>query len=71
MDTEKTIRRIGVPFGAESIVVLTLRDDRIEEITAFRTPELFPLFGLPERLATLQPPEDGHNLEDTMGGRTA
>ena len=51
--------------------MLTLRDDRIEEITAFRTPELFPLFGLPERLATLQPPEDGHNLEDTMGGRTA
>ena len=33
-------------FVAESIVVLTLRDDRIEEITAFRTPELFPLFGL-------------------------
>ena len=58
-------------FGAESIVVLTLRDDSIEEITAFRTPKLFPLFGLPERLATPQPPEDGHNLEDTMSWRTA
>jgi RNA polymerase sigma-70 factor (ECF subfamily) len=33
-------------FEAESILVLTLRDDRVEEITAFRTPELFPLFGL-------------------------
>jgi RNA polymerase sigma-70 factor (ECF subfamily) len=58
-------------FAAESIVVLTLRDDSIEEITAFRTPELFPLFGLPERLATPQPPEDRHNLEDTMSWRTA
>jgi len=35
-------------FEAESIVVLTLRDDRIEEITAFRTPELFRHFGLPD-----------------------
>jgi RNA polymerase sigma-70 factor, ECF subfamily len=35
-------------FEAESIIVLTLRHDSIEEITAFRTPELFPLFGLPE-----------------------
>jgi RNA polymerase sigma-70 factor (ECF subfamily) len=39
-------------FQAESIIVLTLRDDSIEEITAFRTPELMPLFGLPERLPT-------------------
>src|ERR687897_2316847 len=37
-------------FGAESIIVLTLRDASIEEITAFRSPELFPLFGLPEQL---------------------
>jgi RNA polymerase sigma-70 factor (ECF subfamily) len=37
-------------YEAESIVVLTLRDDRIEEITAFRTPALFPRFGLPEQL---------------------
>jgi len=39
-------------FEAESILVLTLRDQRIEEITAFRTPEVFPHFGLPERLPT-------------------
>lgn len=39
-------------FEAESIVVLTLRADRIEEITAFRTPELFPRFGLAERIPT-------------------
>jgi RNA polymerase sigma-70 factor (ECF subfamily) len=38
-------------FEAESILVLTLRDERIEEITAFRTPEVFPRFGLPERYA--------------------
>jgi RNA polymerase sigma-70 factor (ECF subfamily) len=39
-------------FEPESIIVLTLRRDFIEEITAFRTPELFPLFGLPEQLPT-------------------
>jgi RNA polymerase sigma-70 factor (ECF subfamily) len=38
-------------FEPESIVVLTLRADSIEEITAFRTPALFSLFGLPEQLA--------------------
>jgi RNA polymerase sigma-70 factor (ECF subfamily) len=37
-------------FGAESIIVLSFRGDRIEEFTAFRTPELFPLFDLPEEL---------------------
>jgi RNA polymerase sigma-70 factor, ECF subfamily len=37
-------------FRPESIIVLTLRDHRIEEITAFRTPDLFPRFGLPEQL---------------------
>ena len=31
--------------------VLTLRGDEIADVTAFRTPELFPRFGLPERLA--------------------
>src|SRR5215217_1622959 len=31
--------------------VLTLRDGRIEEITGFVAPELFPHFGLPESLA--------------------
>jgi RNA polymerase sigma-70 factor (ECF subfamily) len=35
-------------FEAESIVVLTLGDSSIEEIMAFRSPELFPRFGLPE-----------------------
>ena len=30
----------------------TLRAASIEEITAFRSPELFPLFGLPEQLPT-------------------
>jgi RNA polymerase sigma-70 factor (ECF subfamily) len=44
-------------FEAESILVLTLRAEHIEEITAFRTPEVFPRFGLPEQL----PPE----LQDT------
>jgi RNA polymerase sigma-70 factor (ECF subfamily) len=39
-------------FEAESILVLTLRDERIEEITAFRTPDVFPRFGLPEQLPT-------------------
>ena len=39
-------------FGAEFIIVLTLRAASIEEITAFRSPELFPLFGLPEQLPT-------------------
>jgi RNA polymerase sigma-70 factor (ECF subfamily) len=34
-------------FEPESILVLTLHDDSIEEITAFRNPELFPRFGLP------------------------
>jgi RNA polymerase sigma-70 factor, ECF subfamily len=31
--------------------VLTLRGDEIADVTAFRTPELFPRFGLPERLS--------------------
>jgi RNA polymerase sigma-70 factor (ECF subfamily) len=39
-------------FRAETIIVLTLRAASIEEITAFRSPELFPLFGLPEQLPT-------------------
>jgi RNA polymerase sigma-70 factor, ECF subfamily len=43
--------RRGV-FEPESIVVLTLRGDSIEEITAFRTPELFSRFGLPEQPPT-------------------
>jgi RNA polymerase sigma-70 factor, ECF subfamily len=39
-------------FEAESILVLTLGGDRIEEMTAFRTPEVFPFFGLPLHLPT-------------------
>jgi RNA polymerase sigma-70 factor, ECF subfamily len=39
-------------FEAESILVLTLRDEHIEEITAFRTPDVFQRFGLPEQLPT-------------------
>jgi RNA polymerase sigma-70 factor (ECF subfamily) len=37
-------------YEAESILVLTLRDDRVEEITAFRTPEVFARFGLDDHL---------------------
>jgi RNA polymerase sigma-70 factor (ECF subfamily) len=39
-------------YRAETIIVLTLQAARIEEITAFRAPEFFPLFGLPEQLPT-------------------
>jgi RNA polymerase sigma-70 factor (ECF subfamily) len=39
-------------FEPECIVVLTLRDHNIEEITAFRNPELFLRFGLPEQPPT-------------------
>jgi RNA polymerase sigma-70 factor (ECF subfamily) len=37
-------------FEPESIVVLTLCGEGIEEITAFRSPDLFARFGLPEQL---------------------
>jgi RNA polymerase sigma-70 factor (ECF subfamily) len=39
-------------FRPETIIVLTLRGPRVAEITAFRSPELFPLFGLPEQLGS-------------------
>ena len=39
-------------FRAETIIVLTFGGARVEEITAFRSPELLPLFGLPEQLPT-------------------
>jgi RNA polymerase sigma-70 factor, ECF subfamily len=47
-------------YRAETIIVLTFQGARIEEITAFRSPEFFPHFGLPEQLtndvsATTQP----------------
>jgi RNA polymerase sigma-70 factor (ECF subfamily) len=37
-------------FAPTSIEVLTLAGDRVEEITAFASPELFPHFGLPTEL---------------------
>ena len=39
-------------YRPETIILLTLRAASIEEITAFRSPELFPRFDLPERLPT-------------------
>jgi RNA polymerase sigma-70 factor, ECF subfamily len=30
--------------------ILTVRGDRIADVTAFRTPAMFPRFGLPDRL---------------------
>ena len=38
-------------FKAWVLDVLTLRGDRIQEVTAFITPEIFPSFGLPENLS--------------------
>ncbi|MEV4410484.1 sigma-70 family RNA polymerase sigma factor [Catellatospora sp. NPDC049609] len=37
-------------FGAWSISVLALRDDRVAEVTSFIGPEHFPAFGLPDSL---------------------
>jgi RNA polymerase sigma-70 factor, ECF subfamily len=37
-------------FEAESIIVLTIRGHAIEEVSAFRAPELFPLFSLAKQL---------------------
>jgi RNA polymerase sigma-70 factor, ECF subfamily len=37
-------------FKPETIIVLTFQAARIHEITAFRSPELFALFGLPQQL---------------------
>jgi RNA polymerase sigma-70 factor, ECF subfamily len=39
-------------FRAETIIVLTFEAARLEEITAFRSPELFPRFGLPKQLTS-------------------
>ena len=38
-------------FRAIALDVLTLRGTRISDVTAFRTPEVFPRFGLPSELA--------------------
>jgi RNA polymerase sigma-70 factor (ECF subfamily) len=42
-------RHQGV-FVAHGITVLTLRGDRILEITAFLTPEAFAHFGMPDEM---------------------
>jgi RNA polymerase sigma-70 factor, ECF subfamily len=39
-------------FRPETIIVLTFGAARIAEITAFRSPELFPCFGLPDEVAS-------------------
>jgi RNA polymerase sigma-70 factor, ECF subfamily len=49
-------------FRPETIIVLTFQAARIEEITAFRSPELFPRFRLPEQLTT--PTEGNRNGND-------
>jgi RNA polymerase sigma-70 factor, ECF subfamily len=46
--------RDGSAARAYGIMVLTIRDDIIGEITGFADPSLFPLFGLP-RLAAWPP----------------
>ena len=38
-------------YLAIALDVLTLRDTRVADVTAFRTPDLFPRFGLPDELA--------------------
>ena len=43
--------RDGMAVRAYGIMVLTVRDGMIGEITGFADPSLFPLFGLPQRTA--------------------
>ena len=38
-------------FMPHSLTILTLREDKIEEITAFLTPDPFPHFALPASIA--------------------
>jgi RNA polymerase sigma-70 factor (ECF subfamily) len=56
-------------FRPETIIVLTFQAARIEEITAFRSPELFPRFGLPEQLTT--PTEGEPKWERSSSARTS
>jgi RNA polymerase sigma-70 factor, ECF subfamily len=51
-------------FRAETIIVLTFQAARIDEITAFRSPELFPRFGLP-RTTTKRRGDDDCACSDT------
>ena len=39
----------GTGFEPECITVLTVAGDRVEGVVAFRAPDLFPAFGLPQR----------------------
>jgi len=55
-------------FRPETIIVLTFQAARIEEITAFRSPELFPRFGLPEQLT---PTEGEPKWERSSSARTS
>ena len=41
----------GTRYLPLALDVLTLRDGAIEQVTAFRTPDVFPRFGLPPELA--------------------
>ena len=41
----------GTRYVPVALDVLTLRGDPIAAVTAFRTPELFARFGLPDELA--------------------
>jgi RNA polymerase sigma-70 factor, ECF subfamily len=58
-------------YRPETIIVLTFQAARIEEITAFRSPELFPRFGLPEQLTsdvvatTALGPTPSHHVSST------
>jgi RNA polymerase sigma-70 factor, ECF subfamily len=56
-------------FRAETIIVLTFQAARIEEITAFRSPELFASFGVPEQLtndvgAATAPTPPSHHISE-------
>jgi RNA polymerase sigma-70 factor, ECF subfamily len=42
-------------FRPETVIVLGLRATRIEEITAFRSPQLFSRFGLPDEFSAREP----------------
>jgi RNA polymerase sigma-70 factor (ECF subfamily) len=44
------VERAGA-FMPDCLHVLTLRGGEIEEITAFRSPKVFPTFGLPASIA--------------------
>jgi hypothetical protein len=37
-------------FAGRAVMVLTIADSPITDITAFGSPELFPHFGVPDRL---------------------